>query len=95
MHFSQKVRTGRPPVPFVYRTQRILRILDPGIAEKQYFRHLRIFIKKVAFLVKSDFFDKKLSFPKKITFLQKHHILSKKSLFGISAPKSLKIAWVL
>ena len=63
MHFSQKVRTGRPPVPFVYRTQRILRLLDPGIAEKQYFRHFRIFIKKVAFLVKSDFFDKKSLFP--------------------------------
>ena len=27
------MQTGRPPVPFIYRTNDILRLSDPGIAE--------------------------------------------------------------
>ena len=48
--FSQKVRTWRPPVPFVYRTCRISRLLDPGIAEIRKSAHFLYFCSKSGFL---------------------------------------------
>ena len=70
--FSQKVRTGRPPVPFAYRTCRILRLLGAENPRKWFFT------KKVIFCKKSDLLRKKWF------FIKKGHFSVKSQFFGIS-----------
>ena len=53
------------------------------------------FLVKRDFLVKMQLLCKKVTFLVKSHFFGKNHFFGKKSLFWFSAPKSLKIAWVL
>ena len=47
--FAQKVQTWRPPVPFAYKTNDILRLLDPGIAEIHKSANFLDFCPQIAF----------------------------------------------